>query len=176
MVRYLPDDVGGFRQCALLPMFDGTDLGNGNHRLSFGPDGGLWVGKTHLSWAGAEGLVKITPKDVESAFIVTSVKLEKSGDKQAFRIRFSQPVSAGIDGIAGNRFSYLYRQDYGSPKIDEAVLAFGATRLSDDKRELVLPLEAKEGAIHRIDLAQLRAADGSALEGNVFYYQATKLP
>ncbi|WP_035609404.1 hypothetical protein [Haloferula sp. BvORR071] len=176
MVRYIPDDVGGFRQCALLPMFDGTALGNGNHRLSFGPDGGLWVGKTHLSWAGAEGLVKITPKDIDTAFIVTSVKLEKAGDKQAFRIHFSQPVSAGADGIAGNRFSYLYRQDYGSPKIDEAALAFGAPQLSEDKREIVLPLEAKQGAIHRIDLAKLRAVDGSALEGSVLYYQATMLP
>ena len=176
MVRYLPDDVGGFRQCALLPMFDGTALGNGNHRLSFGPDGALWVGKTHLSWAGAEGLVKITPTGLDKAFIVTSVKLEKSGGKQVFRIGFSQPVTGGLEGIAGNRFSYLYRQDYGSPKIDEAVLALDSPVVAEDKRSMSIGLEAKEGAIHRLDLGALRAADGSALEGQVFYYQATKLP
>lgn len=176
MVRYLPDDVDGFRQCALLPMFDGTDLGNGNHRLAFGPDGGLWVGKTHLSWAGAEGLVKITPVEVQKAFILTSVKLEKSGEAQAFRLKFSQPVASGQDKLAGNRFDYLYRQDYGSPKIDEATLALGTPLLSEDKRELVVPLAAKQGALHRIDLKSLRTADGTALEGQVFYYQATKLP
>lgn len=178
MVRYLPDEVNGFSQGTLIPMFDevGTELGNGNHRLTFTPDGSLWVGKTHLSWAGAEGLMKITPVEAEKAFILTSVKLEKAGESQAFRLKFSQPLASGQDKIAGNRYDFLYREEYGSPKIDEATLALGAPVLSEDKRELVVPLTAKQGAVHRIDLKSLRSADGTALEGQVFYYQATKLP
>lgn len=176
MVRYLPDDVRGFRQTALIPMFDGTDLGNGNHRLAFSPDGGLWVGKTHLSWAGAEGLVRITPRDPESAFIVTSVHLEKEGKRQALRIGFSQPVASGLEGIAANRFNYLYREEYGSPKIDEAVVPLASPVLDDAKREIRIGLDVKQGAVHRIDLGSLKSAAGDSLEGKVFYYQATMLP
>jgi hypothetical protein len=176
MVRYLPDDVRGFRQTALIPMFDGTDLGNGNHRLAFGPDGALWVGKTHLSWAGAEGLVKIVPKDIGSAFIVTGVHLEKAGKRQSLRIRFSQPVASGLEGIAANRFNYLYREEYGSPKIDEAVVALDSPVLDEANREIRIGLDAKQGAIHRIDLGTVKSAAGETLEGSVIYYQATMLP
>jgi hypothetical protein len=176
MVRYLPDDVRGFRQAALIPMFDDTDLGNGNHRLAFGPDGGLWIGKTHLSWAGAEGLVKIVPRDVESAFIVTAVHLEKAGKRQSLRISFSQPVGSGLEGIAANRFNYLYREEYGSPKIDEAVVPLDSPVLDETKREVRIGLDAKQGAVHRIDLGTLKSAGGKGLEGKVIYYQATMLP
>lgn len=176
LVRFLPDDVGGFRQGALIPMFDGTSLGNGNHRLAFGKDNALWVGKTHLSWAGAEGLVKITPSGLDRLFTVKSVKLEKAGGQQALRITFSQPVKSGAAGVKVKRFGYLYHKGYGSPKTDEAEVAIDGAKASDEGRELVLPLTAKEGAIHQVDLSSLRDAAGAALEGKVLYYQATKLP
>ena len=176
MVRFLPDDVGGFRQGTLIPMFDGTPLGNGNHRLAFGKDGALWVGKTHLSWAGAEGLVKITPSGLDKLFTVTSVKLEKAGERQALRITFSQPVKAGLEGVTVKRYSYLYHVGYGSPKTDEAAVGIEGTKASAGGRELVIALDAKEGAIHQVDLSALRDAAGTALEGKILYYQATKLP
>lgn len=173
MVRFLPDDVGGFRQGTLIPMFDGTPLGNGNHRLAFGKDGALWVGKTHLSWAGAEGLVKITPSGLDSLFTVKSVKLEKSGDGHALRIAFSQPVKAGVEGVKANRFNFHYHKEYGSPKVDEAVLT---AKTAASGSELVIALDAKQGAIHRVDLSSLRDAAGAALEGKTLYYQASRLP
>jgi hypothetical protein len=175
LVRFLPDDVAGFRQGCLIPMLDGTSLGNGNHRLAFGKDGTLWVGKTHLSWAGAEGLVKITPSGLDSLFTVKSVKLEKAGAGHVLRIAFSQPVTAGTEGVKANRFGYRYHQAYGSPKTDEAPLAVTGAKGADD-RELVVGLEVKEGAIHRLDLSSLRAAGGMELEGKTLYYQASRLP
>lgn len=176
MVRFLPDDVGGFRQGTLIPIFDGTALGNGNHRLAFGSDGTLWVGKTHLSWAGAEGLVKIAPSGLDELFTVKAVHLEKSGDDHLLRIAFSQPIGGGTDGVKMDRFSYLYHQDYGSPKVGEASVPIDHTALSDDRRELLLSFRAKEGDIHRVDLAALRGRDNRELEGKTLYYQASRLP
>ncbi|WP_193213810.1 DUF7133 domain-containing protein [Luteolibacter marinus] len=176
MVRYLPDDVAGFRQGTLIPMFDGTPLGIGNHRLAFGKDGALWVGKTHLSWAGAEGLVKIVPSGLDKVFTVTAVSLAKTGDQSVLRISLSQPVTGGSDAVKVDRFSYHYHQDYGSPKIDEASVAIGTPELAADGRELVIPLQPAKGAIHRVDLGKLRAAGDVALEGKVLYYQASELP
>ncbi len=176
MVRFLADDVAGFRQGTLIPIFDGTPLGNGNHRLAFGKDGTLWVGKTHLSWAGAEGLTKITPSGLDELFIVKSVKLEKSGDHQALRISFSQSVTAGTDDVKINRFNFLYHQEYGSPKVDEAAVPIEKPVVSADGMEIFIELTAKEGAIHQIDLATLRDVEGHELEGKVLYYQASKLP
>jgi glucose/arabinose dehydrogenase len=176
MVRYLPDDVAGFRQGTLIPIFDDIPLGNGNHRHAFGRDGALWVGKTHLSWAGAEGLVKITPSGLDTLFTVKSVKLERAGGGHALRISFSRPVKAGSGGVTVKRFDYLYHKAYGSPKTDEATVAVEGSATGSDGRELVLALEAKRGAIHEIDLSSLRDAAGAALEGKTLYYQASELP
>lgn len=175
LVRYLPDEVGGFRQGTLVPMMDGTSLGNGNHRLAFGKDGALWIGKTHLSWAGDQGLVRVTLGD-KPPLTVRSVKLAKSGDHQAFTLRFNRPVKAPSAAPAIDVFGYKYHKDYGSPKTDEARLPAGAFSVSADGRELTLETTAKEGLIHRIDLSGLQSADGATIEGRLLYYQAARLP
>ena len=175
LVRYLPDDVGGFRQGTLIPMMDGTSLGNGNHRLAFGKDGALWVGKTHLSWAGDQGLVKVTLSD-KAPLIAQSVKLTKSGDHQVFSIRFNRPVKVPASAPLIDVFGYSYHQAYGSPKTDEARLTVSGFSLGPDQRELKLECPARAGLIHRIDLSGLQAADGGAIEGQLLYYQATRLP
>jgi hypothetical protein len=156
-------------------MFDGTSLGNGNHRLTFGPDGSLWVGKTHLSWAGAEGLKRIRGNGLGSIFTVKSVKLEKAGDRQALRIAFSQPVTDGLEGVKMNRFSYKYQEEYGSPKIEEAEVVLDPPVLSADGREVLLGFDAKQGSIHHLVLSSLKNG-GESLEGAELYYQASELP
>jgi hypothetical protein len=176
LVRFLADDIAGFRQGTLVPMFDGTSLGNGNHRLAFGPDGTLWVGKTHLSWAGAEGLVKVTPNDIGRHFAVTAVKLAKSGDRHVLAITLSQPADPKSVAPKVDRFGFRYHKEYGSPKTDQAVVETGAPALSADGKRIEIPLTATAGLIHRIDLAGLRSADGAPLDGKLLYYQATRLP
>lgn len=172
MVRFLPDR---FAQGSLVPIFDDTGLGNGNHRIAFGKDGTLWVGKTHLSWAGAEGLVKITPTGLDEVFTVTGMKLEKTPDGHAFRISFSQPLPS-VNSIRLNRFSYRYHEEYGSPKVDEATVEITKREKTGDGRQWLLTTTPKAGAIHRFDLSGLRSVDGKALEGKALYYQANELP
>lgn len=175
MVRYLPDDIDGFRQGALIPMFDGTSLGNGNHRLAFAPDGALWVGKTHLSWAGDRGLVKISPEDIASVFTVTSCKQAKAGDNPILTLRFSQPLAETPPEIAVQRYGYAYHQDYGSPKTDPATVTPERVSVSEDRRSVVIELKLTAGQVHELDLTKLKSRDGQALEGGKVYYQAAKV-
>ncbi len=175
MVRFLPDEVGGFRQGALIPIFDGTPLGNGNHRLAFSPDGALWVGKTHLSWAGAEGLVKVTLREPEKVFTVTSVKLKKDGGGHRFEIGFNLPVAKPAAAPGIETFDYHYHRTYGSPKVGQAALPVKGWSLSEDGKTLSLAVDPRAGAVHRIDLSPLESADGLPIEGRVLYYQASRL-
>ncbi|MGC4014965.1 MAG: hypothetical protein QM755_10690 [Luteolibacter sp.] len=174
MVRYLPDDVGGFRQGALVPMFDGTTLGNGSHRLAFAPDGALWVGKTHLSWAGGRGLVKIVPQDIGSAFTVMSCKQGKAAQDQTLTLHFSQPLENTPPAIAIQRYGYAYHEDYGSPKTNPATVDPESISVSKDGRDLTVQLKLATGQIHALDLSKLKSRDGQALEGKKVYYQAAK--
>ena len=88
----------------------------------------------------------------------------------------SQRIGGGTDRVTMDRFSYLYHQDYGSPKIGEASVPIDQAVLSDDRRELLLSFLAKEGDIHRIDLAVLRGPGDRDLEGKTLHYQVSQLP
>jgi len=175
MVRFLPDTVGGFLQGALLPMFDGTNIGIGNHRLAFSPDGTLWLGKTHLSWAGAEGLWSTRLTDPDAIFTATSCKLVKDGAGHALELRFSKPLARDFTEPPAERFDYHYQAAYGSPKVGLTKLPTSAV-LSDDGMQLKIALEVKQGHVHSLDLAGLRAADGTEIEGRTLYYEASALP
>ncbi|MEM1082779.1 MAG: hypothetical protein AAGI48_01545 [Verrucomicrobiota bacterium] len=167
LIRFLPDPVGDGLQGTLLPFIQSSKLGRGNHRLAFAPDGSLWVGKTHLSWAGDKGLARIRLRDKEP-FAIESVTQVKGG----FRLRFSREVDPeSIDGTQVERHRYHYYSRYGSPKVDPKKLELGELRLSGDGRELwISPKELAEGFVHTLILRSVRSKEGKILLGDVAYY------
>ena len=169
LVRFVGEDVGGVHQGAMIPFLDSKALRNGNHRLAFAPDGALWVGKTHLSWAGHNGLVRIeAPKSLPP--LIETVRLKPTG----FEVRFTRPVDKATLVPAMRSFRYKYHVAYGSPKIDEAKLN-SAWSLSTDGKVLTLPTpEIREGFVHEINLTGARSVDGRELLGPVAYYQVVK--
>ncbi|MFZ9991770.1 MAG: DUF7133 domain-containing protein, partial [Opitutales bacterium] len=169
LVRFVGEDVGGVHQGAMIPFLDSKALRNGNHRLAFAPDGALWVGKTHLSWAGHNGLVRIeAPKSLPP--LIETVRLKATG----FEVRFTRPVDKATLVPALRRFRYKYHVTYGSPKVDEEKLS-AAWSLSADGQALTLPLpEIREGFVHEINLKGARSVDGRELLGPVAYYQVVK--
>ena len=178
LTRYLPDVVNGFRQGSLLPFMDTAELGNGNHRFTFDPEGTLWIGKTHLSWAGAEGLLSVKPHDVDSIHTLTSCKLAKSpdGDLETFSLTFSQELADDPEAPLIKRYRYHYHAAYGSPKVDEAEVPVRGLRLTPDRKTLILTLDVEAGFLHEIDLSDLVSAKGLTPEGTVTYYQAIEIP
>ncbi|GHC60138.1 large multi-functional protein [Roseibacillus persicicus] len=176
LVRYLADEVNGFHQGATLPFIaNHPKLGNGNHRFAFDQDGTLWVGKTHLSWAGAEGLlsIKAPPADI---FTVTSCKLGKEGDHQTFTLTFSQALADDPESPAIKRWRYHYHAKYGSDKVDTTNVPVRGHHLSPDGKTLTLTLDVAKGYLHELDLTGLRSKTDQEIEGSRLYYQAVEVP
>lgn len=173
LVRFLPDSIGEISQGAAIPFLRCAKLGRGNHRLTFTKDGSLWVGKTHLSWAGAEGLLRIRlKKDQEDFLAVNSVRQNKGG----FVLGFTQPVDpATIKGLKVHQHTYTYSARYGSPKVDHKAVAHSLKQGSDDARtwELKVP-DLKEGYVVTISLGAVKAKNGKALLGDKIYYTLLK--
>lgn len=169
LVRFVGEDVGGVHQGAMIPFLDTKALRNGNHRLAFAPDGALHVGKTHLSWAGNNGIVRIpAPKALPP--LIESVHLTAKG----FEVRFTAALDKASLVPALRSFRYKYHATYGSPKVDELPLE-SAWSLSADGKLLTLPLkDIREGFVHEIKLAGAKATDGRELLGPIAYYQVVK--
>jgi len=169
LVRFVGEDIGGVHQGAMIPFLDTKTLRNGNHRLAFAPDGALHVGKTHLSWAGNNGIVRIeAPKSLPP--LIETVHLTATG----FEVRFTAAIDKASLEPALRSFRYKYHSTYGSPKVDELALE-SAWSLSADGKVLTLPIkDLREGFVHEIKLAGAKTVDGRELLGPIAYYQVVK--
>jgi len=172
LVRLLPDCVGDVSQAAAVPFLRSDALGAGNHRMTFTADGSLWVAKTHLSWAGAEGLLRVRWKPDAGMFAVDRCQAADGG----FTLHFTEPVDAqSLAGLSVRSHRYHYHKAYGSPKVDERPQPHQPVDMAADGRSLRVPLEGlEEGRVYTIDLAGTRSRAGRAVLGSKVYYTCWK--
>jgi hypothetical protein len=169
LVRLLPDCVGGISQAAAVPFLRSEQLGRGNHRMVFTEDGSLWVAKTHLSWAGSDGLVRVRWKGPEHGlFAVANVQLQANG----FNLAFTEPVDqASLQKITVRSHSYRYHRAYGSPKVDERQETTGEPTPDAKGLSVRVQLAAPPTAqVYTIDLSTVRSRTGRRVLGDKVYY------
>lgn len=166
LIRFLPDEVNGSLQGTMIPFLFSTGLGIGNHRLSFANDGSLWIGKTHLGWAGDEGMRHIRWKG-KPMFIVDHVKLLKDG----FEIHFNHPLGDTTPELSISRHTYKYHAPYGSPKIDLKEIEPVKATISDDRMSMHVTLpEIDSERLYTIQLKQAKDSGGRPLMGDILRY------
>lgn len=168
LVRFLPDPVGDVSQGAAIPFLQSDALGGGNHRMVFTEDGSLWVGKTHLSWAGAEGLLRIRLKESHQDFLaIEDANLTPDG----FALKFTQPVDPkSTRGITARRHTYKYHAAYGSPKVDEMEVACEIQLHEGGTRCDVNLTDLREGYVYTLNLPGVATSGGKPLLGDKVYY------
>lgn len=172
LIRFLPDPgVTDASQGAAIPFLQSNAFGNGRNRMTFTNDGSLWIGKTHLSWPGAEGFIRIRQKNPEETlFAVEAVKLQKNG----FIVTFTSPVGKDLPkGISMKRHTYNYHQAYGSKKEDEKDVPIKVNRLDADGRIFMLECDENQlmkDYLYSIDLRDLTSNEDTPLLGDKIYY------
>lgn len=173
LIRVLDDEIGGTFQTALVPFLDKSLLGIGNHRLAFGPDGALYVGKTGLSWAGDTGITRVHWNG-KPFFSLDRLKATPSG----FTLRFSEPVDeTTLSGIKLSSHTYPYTSRYGSKRFDEHAVEITHAVLSNGGCDLTLGFGPfKQAYLYGLDFTSLRAKSGNVLMGNHAWYHVAKVP
>ena len=175
VLRIMLDEVAGQLQGAVAPMIDGPAIGLGNNRVVFGPDGALWVGKTHLKWAGSTGIQRIVPTG-DVPLDLLRMTLTEDGFDLAFTRPLDRRVAADPAAYAFRRYYYAYRKEYGSPQVDTARVAVRSATVSDDGRRVHVELEElRPGYLYELDLASLRGADGTPVLNPLAVYTLNRL-
>ena len=133
----------------------------------------MWIGKTHLSWAGAEGLVRVRMRQPQAKhFAVQKVRVTSDG----FDIEFTEPASK--DSFANLKIrahTYKYHIAYGSPKIDEHEVAVVKSSLDATGRKLNLKLGSlREGYVYTMNLSGAASLEGRLLLGDQVFYTLLK--
>lgn len=175
LVRFLPDPNGEVTQGAAIPFLRSNALGAGNHRMAFTDDGSLWIGKTHLSWAGAEGLYRVRLKDKKRALLaIDKVTLRE----KEFVFRFTAPVDGKtLAGLKIRAHGYKYFKNYGSPKVDDREVKAGdAILLPGDQmlRVFLKDSDLREGDVYTFSFEGVKSRTGEPLLGDKVYYTLVK--
>ncbi|MEP4077949.1 hypothetical protein [Haloferula sp.] len=167
---YLPDMVKGQHQGASTHLLATNSLGMGNNRLLYSPDGkSLYLGKTHLSWPGREG-IKVVTYNGKPYLQAESVKLTPDG----FVFTFNADVEAPQDPEAYKIESYriAYHASYGSKKNE--LESESCANVSVRGRVLSVKLSEKPKAnrVYDIILPKEITSQLSQLSSNRYWYTA----
>jgi hypothetical protein len=170
LIRFLEDNVAGVTQGTLIPFLDTSALGNGNHRVRFDQEGNLWLGKTHLGWAGDEGIRKISW--LKNAFLIADkVKQISNG----FTIHFNQPIKQQLPEVTVTKHTYHYHAKYGSEKVDVQTLPVKTHWLDSSQKTLMLSLgELSENYLYTIEFTSLESQTNQPLMGDILRYNLVK--
>jgi hypothetical protein len=176
--RVFLEKVGGEYQGACFPFVSGLQCAALS--VNFLADGSMIVGQSNRGWNSygnrSYGLQRIvwtgrTPLDV--------LKMEARPD--GFRFTFTQPIAAadfhGAEGFAGQSYTYLYHQKYGSPETNAEPLKFASATLSADRRSIELKCaNLRAGYVHEIELPALTGEGGQPLWHRQAYYTLNRIP
>jgi cytochrome c551/c552 len=150
-------------------------------RMTWAPDGSLFVGETNRGWGSAgeanEGLQRLV-WNRSLPFEMLAVRAMPDG----FEIEFTKPVNKksaeDLASYAVESFTYKYHPVYGSPVVNSAKCAVRGVKVSEDglKARIIVD-NLRKHYIHTITLDGIRDADNSySLVHPTAYYTLHEIP
>ncbi len=174
LIRLLLEKVDGVWQGACINLAEIPALKLGLHRLAFQGDT-LLIGRTHLSWAGSEGIATVTPTG-STPFDPLQIHATPDG----FRLEFTEPLAdSASDPALWNidSYSYSYHAAYGSPQIGKAQAQVSNVTLSNDRRTATLQISPlRRDFIYDFKLQSIRSASGQSPLNPRLAYTLRRIP
>jgi azurin len=178
VMRMTLEKVNGKYQGACFPFREG--FASGLLRLRWGLDGSMFGGMTSRGWASTG------PKNYAVQRLVWTGKTPfEMKDIQArpdgLEIEFTRPVDKKTAQDAKNydlnSFTYKYHHLYGSPVMNSQACALKGIIVSEDGKKVRLVMDGlRQGYIHEVRLADIKAADGTPLLHNFGFYTLNSIP
>lgn len=165
LVRYLPDVVNGKQQGAALKFLKHPKLGRGNTKMVLSNKNEITIGKTHLSWAGGEGMARLQYLD-KPHLAITGIHLTEKG----FRVELNGAAKQGDIKVSGSYYGLHYHNQYGSPKVDPQPVKAMQVIVKGDAVEVELEKAPEAGRIYDVSLEGVESGElGGLLEPRFFY-------
>ena len=180
--RVFAEKVNGAYQGAVFRFTQGLEAGV--NRLSWGPDGSLYIGGVGSTgnWGHSGklsyGLQKLTFNN-KIAFEMLAVRAKSNG----VEIEFTEPLKEGVGETASD---YDIRQwwfkptgDYGGPKLDNESLSVKNVKVSSDRKKVTLQLAGmkdKHVVYIHLNRKTITSQSGSTLWSTEAWYNMNAIP
>ena len=175
IVRVMLEEIDGEYQGAVVPFYDKAALSDGNNRMVFDKEGALWIGHTHLSWAGGEGLQRLRWKG-EDPMEVQGISLTEKGFDVTFTRPLDHSVAEDLEHYKMERFFYRYQQKYGSAEYEKTPVKVVSAELQSDKRTVSLTLDKiVPWRLYRLMLNGVESSDGHEVVNSMVVYTLNRL-
>ena len=170
LVRFMPDRVNGVHQGTASHMISTATLGSGSNRLLYSKDRkSLFLGKTHLSWPGREGIKKVTYTG-KPYLLVQSVELTKKG----FKFTFNAPIKTNKlkGGFKIKSYELDYHSRYGSKKTNLETESHSNIKIKSNTLEIELKNNPRKNRMYDITLPTDITSELSDLSYPRYWYMA----
>ena len=183
IVRVMLDQVDGQYQGAVTHFIDSPELGSGNQRLCFSPDGRqLYVGQTQTRGKGASdgGLKRITWTGSHTPFAVSKMSLAADGFEFSFTHAVDRQLAADVANYRVRHYHYAHDQKTDNAPLNVIDITPRRAILTPDARGVTLQFDKDQlipGRIYEFDLAKVTAGNESktALDHGILCYTLNKL-
>ncbi|RFC43108.1 MAG: hypothetical protein DVB23_002785 [Verrucomicrobia bacterium] len=176
--RVFLEKVDGAYQGACFSFLDGFP--SAVLRLTFAPDGSLFVGMTNRGWSSlgsrAYGLQRVRWTG-QNVFAIREMRAKPDG----FELTFTEPVdplsASHPDSWTMESFTYLHSSAYGSDEIDTRPVTIQSAEVAPDKLSVSLRCSGlRELYVHELHAPGLRSADGQPLPDPRAFYTLNRIP
>jgi glucose/arabinose dehydrogenase len=172
LVRVMLDEVAGELQGACTAFLEGGAVGVGTHRLTFGPNGKLWLGKSFRDgWNGSPPgeALRVISWDGTTPFEMLDMSLTEDG----FDLEFTKEATASAgqpDNYSFQRYYHEYSSEYGSPKHGVTDVSVSDAEVTDDGGSVSLTLaDLTPGWVYALEIDGVESKDGDTLSSEVHY-------
>lgn len=173
LVRVMLDEVADGVQGACTVFLEGGVVGAGTHRLTFGPNDRLWVGKTvREGWGGSPDVdpLRVINWDGTTPFAVRDVSLTEEGFDVAFTKEATASSAGRPDSYSFSRYYHEYSGEYGSPKNGTTDVPVGDVEVADDGRAVSLTLsDLRPGWVYALEIDGVESNAGETLSSEIHY-------
>lgn len=180
ILRVMLERVDGQYQGAVTHFIDNAELGSGNQRLCFSPDGKqLYVGQTQTETSDG-GLKRITWTDSNVPYAVRQMSLAADGFELTFTHPIDRQLAADVANYTVRRYHYAYDQKIDHQPIAVTAITPSRAILAPDARSVTLQFDKDQlitDRIYEFDLAKIIASDKTkaALDHGIICYTLNKL-
>lgn len=176
--RVFLEKVDGEYQGACFPFLGGFPAAV--VRLSFAPDGSLFVGMTNRGWSSlgnrSYGLSRVRHTG-RNPFAIKEMRARPEG----FELVFTVPVSAEsvqrVRAFSMSSFTYEYSSSYGGEEIETREHLIEVGDVSEDGKRLLLKVNGlRPYHVHELRTSGIISRDGEELEHPHAWYTLNRIP
>lgn len=172
------EQVNGRYQGACFPFRAGFN--SGVVGVEMDASGALMVGGTNRGW-GSRGVKDFSVERLNWTGKVPFEILNMRARPDGFMLRFTKPVdpktAADLASYKLETYTYIYREQYGSPEVDHTKPTLREARVSEDHLQVELKIDGLQiGHVHELHAPGVHASSGEPLLHEAAYYTLNYLP